>query len=335
MTRSPHERFDFAGLAPPPEAQALAARVAEAEDTPWGPVRVGVDLTGNRHVLIPVPSSLKLRSDRRSSGLHIAPRPLEEDGVLSTFLDIACLKAALFDVFATIAAEMLDAVRREGRDPDAVCIRVLDRWRSLLNAAPSDAPAREKLVGLFGELQHLLRLAALGTHALRSWSGPEKAVQDFRAPGISLEVKGTLKRAGWSVEINGIEQLQAPAGADLFLSVWKLELDDANGVSVPQLAEQVVAAGVDAAELYERLTRVGLAPAHLAAARESRFRIVEHRVWQVSDEFPRLVAASFVAGALPLGVSSLTYVLDLTATPQAALAPGEIDELHRRLMELT
>jgi hypothetical protein len=322
--------LDFSGLTAP--ADAIAARADEGLRTPWGPIRVGVDGMGHRHVLVPVPAKLKLRSDHRSGGIHIDPRLLEEDGTVVPFLDIACRKPALFDLFQVIAGEMLDGLNRDPQPPDAICIGVLDRWRALLAAEASDAPSLELLEGLFGELQHLLALAHLGNRALRAWTGPDKATQDFRGPGCSLEVKATTRRAGWVVGISSVDQLDAPPGVDLFLSVWKLEVDDASGTSVPELIEQVRARGIDAAELYERVSRAGLPPAGLEAARAVRFRVLGHRVWPVTGAFPRIVASSFVGGALPVGIATLQYSLDLTALTASPAEVAALAALHQRLL---
>ncbi len=46
-----------------------------------------------------------------------------------------------------------------------------------------------------------------------------------------------------------------------------------------------------------------------------------------------LVPASFIGGALPVGVASVRYTLDLTATTVPALDGASLAAVHRRLLE--
>lgn len=315
----------------PPGAEELSTTSLHGVDTPWGAASLAVDAQGHRHVLIPVPAAARLRSDRRSAGVHIGPHVLYDGKSRRTFLDLACLKPELFDIFSTIAGDVLGALSAAPERPDDAAIAVLARWRELLARAGNEFPAMTVLAGIWAELDHLSSICAGRPGGLAAWRGPDRAVHDFARGGVALEVKATMARAGWRCVVHGLDQLEAPTGGSLYLSFARLELVDTGGVSIPEQLEALVATGVDAADLHARAGRAGLGATHLAEAKKFKFARVERRVWQVVGAFPRLITASLASGALPAGVVGVAYELDLTAHPDAPLSEAAVELLLHQL----
>jgi hypothetical protein len=315
----------------PPSARELSTTTLDGVETPWGAASLAVDANGHRHVLIPMPAAARLRSDRRSVGVHIGPHVLFDGKARHSFLDLVCLKPELFDVFSTIAGDVLGALQEGPERPDDAAIGVLARWRALLARAGSEFPAITVLAGVWAELDHLLAICDGRPAALAAWRGPERAVHDFAQGALALEVKATLARAGWRCTVHGLDQLESPSEGTLYLSFSRLELVETGGVSVPEQLEALVGMGVDAADLYARAERAGLGANHLAEARKLRFGRVERRVWLVAESFPRLVSASLRDAVLPPGVVGVSYELDLTAHPSAGLDEVAVAALLKAL----
>lgn len=293
----------------------IRAYPLDREPTPWGPVRLAVDASGHRHVLIPVPDDLRLRSDRRSAGIHVGPQVLEEGTTRHTFLDLVCLRPHLYDVFLRIALDIVDRINERKEPPDTCAIQVLERWRSLLSRAQRPGPSVEVLTGIFGELVHLKPLVERDRAAVARWSGPMGGVWDFTGPGHALEVKTSRVRTGWRAKIHGVHQLDPGPEHRLLLSLLRVELvaEGQGGRSVPALVDELLDLGVDAVGLYDRLDRMGLVSGHFKAAADITFRVLDMRTWAVEPGFPRLVNQSFVGSSVPVGVAAVEYELDLTA----------------------
>lgn len=315
------------------ETRQMATKPVDGDPTPWGAASVAVDAEGRRHVLIPVPGDMHLRSDKKSTGIHIGPHKLIDDGRERSFLDILCRRPQLNDVFVRIVEDVLEAITTMSDKPDRVASRTLDRWRALLARESTEAPSKETLVGVYAELLHLRDVCSLDVAGIDAWHGPDAAIHDFQRDNMHLEVKGTLVRQGWRCTIHGVNQLDVPTGGSLALSITRLELLNEGGTSVPDLVEELVASGVEAVGLYERLERAGLGVEQLEEAHRVGFNVIDRRIWGVGERFPRIVRASFVDGDLPTGVASISYQLDLTAYHVPPMTEMEVVALHTYLAQ--
>lgn len=285
---------------------------------------VAIDSDGHRHLLIPVEASKRITRDNRSAGIQIGHYSLvKANGIRQSFLDIACRKDYLHDLFCTIADEMLQAIAATPDAPDKAAIAVLDRWRDLLARERSEGPSIEKLMGIYGELWHLHRIAEHEPSAITVWHGPKGSSHDLRLGPLAIEVK-TTRKTGWRVSIAGLHQLEVPEGGKLYLSVFRLEAGG-GGESISEVVEALIALGADGHFLHSQLAEVGLPPSQLAKATQL-FEVLEHRVYQVGPDFPRLTLKDF--GALPTGIASVKYDIDLTAWDGEPMAADEVDALH-------
>lgn len=319
------------------EEQTVASsglRVREILEIAFGSEHplIALDSEGQRHVLIPVASSKRMREDRRSSGVQIVTQPLLDGDVRRVFIDVVCRKPHLHELFAVVVSEMLDQLKVDASSPDLTCIAVLERWRELLEKELSGRPTMETLTGLFGELWHLREIVRLGSEGLRCWTGPTGARHDFSGGQIGLEVKATLRRHGRFFEIHGHEQLEALPGGQLYLGTLNLEHLPGSGESVPELVTSIATAGGDHHALLTRISAMGILPADLEQTRDVTFRVVEHRMYVVDDTFPRIVAASFNDGRLPSGVLRISYQIDLTTQPPDPLPEEDIPGIYAALI---
>lgn len=288
-----------------------------------GEVLLGIDISGDRHVLIPVPPASKVQTDERSSGIRVGRLKLKEGGARRTFVALSCSKSHLFEYFDIIAAEILHRIESAEDRPDAVAIAVLERWRELLERVPSVFPSLNRLLGLFGELHLLKRLVKHHADAVAWWRGPDDGRYDFVNSRGAIEVKSTRATDDWAVTIHGVGQLEPPAEGALFLSVLKVEPHPA-GRSIPEMVEEVVVAGGSRPDVLTKLANLGIRAGDLTSLAPQCFGIREERLYEVTRDFPRIIAESFAAGRVPPGVRTLQYTIDLSSEPPAPLSDSEM-----------
>ncbi|MEF7615930.1 PD-(D/E)XK motif protein [Aquincola sp. MAHUQ-54] len=299
--------------------------------TAHGAALLAIDASGLRHVLVPVAADFPAAHDRRSGGVHLTTRPLVDASGQRQYLDLACRKAHLNNVFTHLADEVLGLLRDGSAPPLQACRQTLQRWRELLDRESSNILSTEALCGLFGELWHLARIAALNAQGVSAWHGPHGARHDFAVGGAALEVKTTLRRDEWKFRIHGLTQLELPPDAQLHLCAMRLEANGASGSTVPDLVQAVLSAGVDRRDLTDRLLQAGYDQRDEAHYRQLRLDVVDWRLYEVSSSFPRLTPASFNPPGTPQGVSDVHYTVDLAASSGAPLQPDRLASLHATL----
>lgn len=302
-----------------------------ALNTAEGVVLLAIDAAGLRHVLVPVAADFPAAHDRRSGGVHLTTRPLVDASGQHQYLDLACQKTHLNNIFTHLAEEVLGLLRDRAIQPLQACRQTLQRWRELLDREASSLLSTEALCGLFGELWHLVRIAAKSDQGLSAWQGPHGARHDFTADGCALEVKTTARRDEWKFRVHGLMQLEQPHNARLYLCAMRLELNGASGSSVPDLIQTVLNAGIDRRDLLDRLSKVGYDQRDEAHYRQLRLDVIDWRVYEVAESFPRLTAASFNQPGPPPGVSDVHYTIDLVASSAALLQPEMLDHIHAEL----
>jgi hypothetical protein len=186
-------------------------RVFDTElNTAEGVVLLAIDAAGLRHVLVPIAADFPAAHDRRSRGVHLTTRPLVDASGQRQYLDLACQKTHLNNVFTHLAEEVLGLLKDHAVQPLQACRQTLQRWRELLDREASSLLSTEALCGLFGELWHLVRIATKSDHGLSAWQGPHGARHDFTVDGCALEVKTTARRDQWKFRVHGLTRWSNP-----------------------------------------------------------------------------------------------------------------------------
>lgn len=293
----------------------------------WGEVLLALDDEGRRHLLIPVGEDAPLQEDRSAAGVHVVEHRLVAQGRMRRFVDIYCRKPHLDELFTPIVVEVLERLER-GTPPDAAAIQTLERWRELLTTESTSLPSVQRLTGIFGELVGLHELLQRNHTLSSAWVGPAGARHDLMTPTGAVEVKTTLTRTGWMVEVHGLDQLEGPARGPLVLMVMRIERHPSEGRSIPAMVDELVSLGGDHAAILERLGEVGVGPDVLPHIAPLRFVERERRAFLVRDSFPRLTAG-MLKSSMPPEVVDLNYRLDLNA-----VAPLNSADEERLLTEV-
>ena len=285
--------------------------------TPAGPVRVGLDVTGVRHLLIPVPDASEVREDRHSQGVVVVAQDLVVDTELQSFADVVCVDSRLSDVYINFAESLLDDIAERREEHGKLPAQQLGLWRKLLAGPPDVGLPDDVVTGLIGELNLLERAHAIaGPSVLASWQGPLGGEHDFTATETAVEVKTTRSKEGRRVRINGLGQLAPWEDTPLHLYFVRVRRDP-NGATLRELVSEHLTL-FEPRELLDRLSRIGYA--HTTDGEQhGRWTVLETAMYVVDDSFPRLTPDDLRVPPRP-GVEDVSYLCDL------ALAGEPMDE---------
>lgn len=302
--------------------------------TDQGALVAAVDHDGFRHVLVPVPSHLKIRSGLDGPVLHLRKRPLEDEETYQVYADLACLRTDVNDLFTELCADILGATEKLPDSPVKALYRVLDRWKALFQ--PQGAVlGPEQLAGLFGELLVLNRLLELDSSAHRLWRGPEGHQHDFTTGDFAVEVKASTKGEGRRPRIHGLDQLDVPEGGDLCLAWFRLRrtLAGSTGVGFLELLERTLRSCDDESALLELLAQAGYRSIDAERYRDVRFVVEEERWYEVTPAFPGLTTQALVSAGVPISVLDVEYTVDLSGETPAPLTPDAVSRTIDRMIQ--
>jgi hypothetical protein len=328
--RSPWGRLAMSGVPLRNEFRVLETGLV----IPEGKVLYAVDSDDLYHLLLPYSVDTDIPQDKRSAGVHIVGRRLEEGGNSLQFLDVACRKRPLNEVFTHLADDMLAALSDDASQPLETCRRVLSHWRDLIERESLALLSREVLTGLYAELHHLRELLPRNVEYLDKWVGPLGARHDFANAEAALEIKSSTRRNGRFIEVHGIEQLEPPQGGSLFVAVARVDITDAGGESISTILEDIVQRGADPRDLHRKLFAVGYDPRDARQYDETKFLLRENRIYEVDESFPKIVSTSFIQDRMPPGVVGLVYTVDLSNEPPRPLGAEEVEQLYQRLAKV-
>lgn len=310
----------------PPSGERLTVRLAMPRRR--ADLFIGLDSSGRRHVLVQIPSGEPSElSERTSRGIGVQTVEMKvDDGQLRTFVNVACLEPqghAALDVIVAEIADALDNGASIGRV--ALVQNVLGKWRRFWSGVSQGLLSREEQLGLFGELWFLSYWLgpSIGlSNAVGMWRGPLGAKHDFEARMIGIEVK-TSGRTDGAHHINGLEQLEQPAGGALLLMSIAVR-DEASATDcLPDIIEYI---RQGLAEDYSALSRFDsclYAAGYMDdVAREYaklKLRVRVEALYRVEEGFPRLVPSSLKT-PLSSGIDSVAYELNLSGADAWRLA---------------
>jgi hypothetical protein len=244
-------------------------------------------------------------------------------------VDLLLLNQGHSDIFTALVADMLDALSQSDTGATSTAGEVLTarvgRWQQMLTTVRPEGMPAEAQRGLYGELSVLrdLLLPISGADAVRAWTGPEPALQDFQFPGVAIEVKTASGAHAHLVRISSERQLEDVGATPLYLVTLALDVRrGGSGEPLPHLVAdlrtQTAALGVSA-ELDQRLVRAGYLETQSHLYAERCYSVRRRAFHRVTSGFPRLVEST-----LPPGVSDVSYTLDLMAASEHQTTEAEL-----------
>jgi hypothetical protein len=131
------------------------------------------------------------------------------------------------------------------------------------------------------------------------------------------------------VTINGLEQLEPPAGGTLHLLHMVLEPVDGGLMNVSALGGQALAKADEPSGLRELLMGTGCDDVDDQGWNRHSFRLDAEQLYYVSSDFPRIAPSRFSDGKIPAGVVDATYQIDLGFAEGCGVTVAKFDELLR------
>jgi hypothetical protein len=300
--------------------------------SPTGPVRLALGEGGAARILLPLRAREPVQGLPETPSLRIAVSEYTSGNTRLRFLDITCLVPDLEPVFAELASEILKRVGSGVNCVVATRSTILD-FRALLLQPPRGKITLATIAGLVGELLVLNRLLDRSAKAWRVWRGPAGDRHDFRSANRSLEVKTTTRAGNTVLSVSSIEQMEPPSGGRLQLLHVVLESVPVGLLSVSALGRAALAKADERDRLRELLTAIGCADPDADEWNEATFRLEAEQLYEVRDQFPRLIPSMLVSGQLPAGVGALTYQIDLAAAAAYRCDSAETEDLEQELIE--
>ncbi|MGM7700527.1 PD-(D/E)XK motif protein [Pseudalkalibacillus sp. Hm43] len=290
-------------------------------------VLIGIDYQGLRHLLIGIENIEDSIKDTKSRGITVEGKKLViNQDPERLFLDIVCTDPKGNNLFNLVIIDIINLLK-SGNNPKIAVSKVINKWRSFWGKVNEAILTEERIIGLFGELWFLLVwLLPKNKNYLKYWSGPTGSRNDFELPNIGIEVKSTTSIKGHVHSINGLDQLLIPQNGNLYFYSLRCRKEGSSTNTLDSLINKVrdlISNDEELLELFEiRLAQAGYFEAHKEKYDSFRFRIIEERLYEVDDLFPKLSTDSFVT--FPEGIEKVSYVinLDTSRSPIIATTPS-------------
>lgn len=301
----------------------IASQVSEPE-TGYGPVRFSLGEDQEPRFLVPCSTMKGSIHEHSTSALSVTKKRLRLRGSQSCFIDLMCTDEALTGVFAELVNEVMSRLEKGQASENAVIGAITD-FRALLVSGSAGNASREVILGLLGELLVAERLVQHSPDALKSWLGPEGERHDFRSSVNALEVKTLSRPAASEVSISSVDQLAPLAGGRLVLVIVWLDRAADGGVTVESVVDRILAQGGVRKSVMDALFQLGC-PSHRDEDWNShRFEFGGLQGYDVQPGFPRITTEELPSGALPPGITRLSYRIDLGSAQPYLLSENDLD----------
>src|SRR3989338_5678059 len=314
-----------------PSGEKIAARLAMPDKS--RKLYAGFDSFKQRHLLIPLEENEEEYNDSESRGLSITTRELIIKGSeRKRYIDIICQDVSGHVIFDAIAEDIAEKLDKE--IPKGVIMGVISKWRNFWGKSVQDLLSYNEIIGLFAELWFLyywLFPKISYSEAVNRWRGPFSSRHDFEWSGKSIEIKATTNTEGRIHKIHGIEQLSPPEHGNLLFFSLRIREEQGSNNTLPAFiasCQEKLKENLDALSIFENTLAVaGYSPLHDDEYSKFKFRIVDEKLYKVTDNFPRLTTNSFKDG-LPSGIGYIEYVIDLDGFENLCLATSSKDGIE-------
>ena len=222
---------------------------------------------------------------------------------------------AQLELFETLCRDVMAAGELAETEAEALerAIGRTFRWHYLLRGGKLEVLSEEAQKGLIGEIEVLkLLIANIGAKpALTAWTGPSGAPKDFELKTGCIEVKARRGASQPFVKITNEHQLADVLDRRLWLAVLAVDkVQPPHGMTLTEYVSEVT-------EHLERTEPSAIMDWDLHLADVGYDALHDYSAWRwivaapdfhaVTEGFPR------IAAPVPLGLSSVSYALALSA----------------------
>lgn len=187
-------------------------------------------------------------------------------------------------------------------------------WKELLGNRNID----ERIYDVLGELYVFKLLIERKNNA--EWNGPDGASYDIETEFGYVEVKSSINRDKREVTISSQFQLY-PQDKKLNLVYCCFEPVVMSGISIDSILNDFQLMGYNTEILNRKLEKRGFEKG--MSARKRQFKPHEILLYTIDENFPRITPASFIGGVLPVGITKISYTVDLSGLIPIPLLQGD------------
>jgi hypothetical protein len=267
----------------------------------------------------------RLHALPQTRGIEMQLARLSEGG---NELRVVLTDGSLHEVFNPLADDIASSLYQAASAVGAVLAAVdrFEHWRLMLERLADSGLTSQARRGLYGELailRNVLLLAMPALEAVRAWTGPIAANQDFQLPAAAIEVKTSSGKEPQSLMIANERELDGQATALLILA--HLSLDERRGGTGESLNNAVdrtralVTVPAAMALLDDLLVRAGYLALQRALYDEPRYSVRKQHFWHVTGDFPRITEAELRAG-----VGDCRYHISTVGLQQYLMTDAEV-----------
>jgi hypothetical protein len=238
----------------------------------------------------------------RTRGIEMQfTRPGNNNGQFSVILT----DPAQREVFNPLVSDIAATSQAEANAEQSVLAAIdrFEHWRTMLQKLADSGLSPHARRGLFGELSflchHLLPVLP-ADEAVRSWTGPTGAHQDFQFHQAAIEVKASTSKEPQAIVISSERELDDTGTGRLLLAHFSLdERRGGSGESLNAIIDHIrdFVTSAAARDLLDNLlVRGGYLTEHRNLYDEPRYTVRKQYFWNVTGDFPRITEADLRPG---------------------------------------
>lgn len=243
------------------------------------------------------------------AGTYLVPASWKCSMVWSAYMGLASLCAALVTPGSN------------GENREKIMESPLEWWRSWKEML-GNKNIDPRIYDVLGELIVLKTMIPLGEDI--SWNGPDHASYDIEMESKFVEVKSTIARDKREVTISSHFQLQ-PENKPLHLVLCQFEPSFLTGVSIDSVIDDISKLGYNTFFIEKKLQEMGFENG--MSSRKKTFILHDLLDYEIDDDFPRITTESFKGGVLPVGITKITYTVDLSGIQVVSLLQGADNDI--------
>lgn len=251
-------------------------------------------------VVIEVPQDIKI--NERFSNVRYATADFEIVGKRANFLFLSSKMEHLRNEFANICAAFVDPGEKGLERAKIENAPLL--WWEQMSELLGNRNIDNSPYNVLGEMVSYYYLIINGVPV--KWIGQINGSVDFESSHAEYEVKSTTMRYDSLIQISSQYQLQTKK--DMKIIFVRFE-DSDHGISIDDLTEMLVKAGVERNNIETSLTSGGYEK--YSTSRSRKYKLLEMRIYDVNDKFPVINRENFDQYGFPRSIIKINYTVDL------------------------
>lgn len=212
-------------------------------------------------------------------------------------LELITNKVDLIEEFSLVCFDFINKFDNEKVKEDIIekANKWWNEWKKLLG----NVLKSERDYDFLGELLALNYVLNEDSNAKYS----NLASHDIELPQYSIEVKSTTEKYNAEIHVNSQYQLENNTERPLKLIFIRLEKSQI-GYSIKDVIESLKTKNYDI-NSFTRIENIG------TSSINEKYRILEARLYNIDDKFPKITLKSLKNDELPKGIVKIEYIVDL------------------------